>query len=152
MDHPRIEAGGNVGPVNAALTPRYAGLGTFARLPRIEDVSKTFDTAAVLHELGAFLARQPEVTDYQAYAGTASPINFNGLVRQYYLRAGGEVGDIQVNLVDKHLRHEQSHAIVTRALEILHNLDHRGAVGADQQRGRGVGQLHQRTGALGHLR
>lgn len=71
-------------------------------------------TAAVLHELGAFLARQPEVTDYQAYAGTASPINFNGLVRQYYLRAGGEVGDIQVNLVDKHLRHEQSHAIVTR--------------------------------------
>ena len=44
----------------------------------------------------------PEVTDYQAYAGTAAPINFNGLVRQYYLRAGGEVGDLQVNLVDKH--------------------------------------------------
>ena len=42
------------------------------------------------------------MTDYQAYAGTAAPINFNGLVRQYYLRAGGEVGDLQVNLVDKH--------------------------------------------------
>jgi multidrug efflux pump subunit AcrB len=71
-------------------------------------------TAAALRELGAYLARQPEVTDYQAYAGTAAPINFNGLVRQYYLRAGGEVGDLQVNLVDKHARAEQSHAIATR--------------------------------------
>ena len=71
-------------------------------------------TAAVLHELGAYLATVPEVTDYQAYAGTAAPINFNGLVRQYYLRAGGEVGDLQVNLVDKHARHEQSHAIAMR--------------------------------------
>jgi multidrug efflux pump subunit AcrB len=71
-------------------------------------------TAAVLHELGAYLAKQPEVTDYQAYAGTSAPINFNGLVRQYYLRAGGNVGDMQVNLVDKHRRSEQSHAIATR--------------------------------------
>jgi multidrug efflux pump subunit AcrB len=71
-------------------------------------------TAAVLRELGAHLAQQPEVTTYQAYAGTAAPINFNGLVRQYYLRAGGEVGDLQVNLVDKHERDEQSHAIATR--------------------------------------
>jgi len=72
------------------------------------------DTAAVLHELGAFLARQPEVQHYQAYAGTAAPINFNGLVRQYDLRASSELGDLQVNLVDKAQRHEQSHAIATR--------------------------------------
>jgi len=71
-------------------------------------------TAAVLHELGAYLATVPEVTDYQAYAGTAAPINFNGLVRQYDLRAGGEVGDLQVNLVGKHERNAQSHAITTR--------------------------------------
>ncbi len=71
-------------------------------------------TATVLHALGAFLATVPEVTDYQAYAGTAAPINFNGLVRQYYLRSGGEVGDLQVNLVDKHDRAAQSHAIATR--------------------------------------
>lgn len=71
-------------------------------------------TAAVLRELGAYLVRQPEVTDYQAYAGTAAPINFNGLVRQYYLRSGGEIGDLQVNLADKHARDEQSHAIATR--------------------------------------
>ncbi|MBU6504339.1 MAG: efflux RND transporter permease subunit [Betaproteobacteria bacterium] len=71
-------------------------------------------TAAVLHELGAFVATDPEVVNYQAYAGTAAPINFNGLVRQYYLRSGGDVGDLQVNLVDKHHRKEQSHAIATR--------------------------------------
>ena len=71
-------------------------------------------TAAVLRALGAHLATVPEVTHYQAYAGTAAPINFNGLVRQYYLRAGGEVGDIQVNLVDKDHRHDKSHVIASR--------------------------------------
>lgn len=82
-------------------------------------------TAAVLRELGAFLARQPQVNDYQAYAGTAAPINFNGLVRQYYLRAGGEVGDLQVNLVDKKHRDEQSHAIVTRLRPHLQEIGRR---------------------------
>ncbi|WIT11067.1 efflux RND transporter permease subunit [Paucibacter sediminis] len=82
-------------------------------------------TAAVLHELGAHLASVPEVTDYQAYAGTAAPINFNGLVRQYYLRAGSEQGDIQVNLVDKHARHEQSHAIATRVRPALQAIGQR---------------------------
>ncbi|MHB1145038.1 MAG: efflux RND transporter permease subunit [Thiobacillus sp.] len=68
-------------------------------------------TAQVLAEMGAAVAQVPEVTDYQAYAGTAAPINFNGLVRQYYLRAGPEVGDLQVNLVDKHARDRKSHDI-----------------------------------------
>ena len=71
-------------------------------------------TASVLHAMTAYLSTVPEVTNYQAYAGLAAPINFNGLVRQYYLRSGGEVGDIQVNLVDKHHRAEQSHAIASR--------------------------------------
>jgi multidrug efflux pump subunit AcrB len=71
-------------------------------------------TAAVLQELGASLLKEPEVVNYQAYAGAASPINFNGLVRQYYLRNSSELGDIQVNLVDKHARQQKSHAIATR--------------------------------------
>ena len=71
-------------------------------------------TAAVLQEMGRELAQQPEVRDLQGYAGTASPITFNGLVRQYYLRADAEQGDLQVNLVDKKHRHEQSHAIAQR--------------------------------------
>lgn len=71
-------------------------------------------TAAALRDLGAYLSEQPEVAHYQAYAGTASPINFNGLVRQYDLRSMPEMGDLQVNLVDKHQRKEQSHAIASR--------------------------------------
>ncbi|NMM28867.1 MAG: efflux RND transporter permease subunit [Glaciimonas sp.] len=69
------------------------------------------NTAAVLHEMGAYLATVAEVTDIQAYAGTAAPINFNGLVRQYYLRQAPEFGDLQVNLVDKHQRTRKSHQI-----------------------------------------
>ena len=72
------------------------------------------DTAAALHDLGGYLVRQNEVLNLQGYAGTASPITFNGLVRQYYLRADAESGDLQVNLIDKSQRHEQSHAIAQR--------------------------------------
>src|SRR5690606_3852943 len=53
----------------------------------------------------------PEVRDFQAYAGTAAPITFNGLVRQYYLRSGANLGDLQVNLIDKRQRRRQSHEI-----------------------------------------
>ena len=74
-------------------------------------------TGAVMHEIGAYLATVPEVTDYQGYAGTASPINFNGLVRQYYLRNAAEQGDIQVNLRDKHHRSRSSHEIAASVRE-----------------------------------
>jgi multidrug efflux pump subunit AcrB len=70
-------------------------------------------TAGALHDLGAIVAAIPEVTDYQAYAGTAAPINFNGLVRQYYLRSLSEQGDLQVNLADKSRRHRKSHEIAS---------------------------------------
>ena len=72
-------------------------------------------TARVLGELASYVATVPEVSDYQVYAGTAAPINFNGLVRQYYLREGANVGDLQVNLIDKSKRNRQSHEI---ALEL----------------------------------
>jgi multidrug efflux pump subunit AcrB len=67
--------------------------------------------------MSAELATVKEVKDYQAYAGAASPINFNGLVRQYYLRANPEMGDIQVNLVDKKHRDRQSHEIAVSIRE-----------------------------------
>jgi multidrug efflux pump subunit AcrB len=68
-------------------------------------------TARVLAELAGVVREVPEVTDYQAYAGAAAPMNFNGLVRQYYLRSGGALGDLQVNLLDKHHRDRASHDI-----------------------------------------
>jgi multidrug efflux pump subunit AcrB len=82
-------------------------------------------TAAVMRELGGHLATVPEVTHYQAYVGTASPINFNGLVRQYYLRAAAELGDIQVNLVGKSERSDKSHVIATRVRPALQEIGRR---------------------------
>ncbi|WP_417914698.1 efflux RND transporter permease subunit [Candidatus Electronema sp. JM] len=77
------------------------------------------ETAAVAFEMGRKLATVPEVTDYQVYAGTASPHNFNGLVRHYYLRQGANVADIQVNLAGKGERKEQSHEIAKRVRPLL---------------------------------
>jgi len=71
-------------------------------------------TAAVTSEIGDYIHTVPEVTDYQLYVGTASPYNFNGLVRHYFLRRGANVADIQVNLVSKSQRSAQSHDIAKR--------------------------------------
>jgi multidrug efflux pump subunit AcrB len=68
-------------------------------------------TLAVEQEIGAYLHTQREVTNYQIYAGTSSPYNFNGLVRHYFLRHGAYQGDIQVNLLPIDERSVQSHDI-----------------------------------------
>jgi multidrug efflux pump subunit AcrB len=71
-------------------------------------------TEAVAQEVGLVMLDIPEVYDYQIYSGTNAPINFNGLVRSYDLRQSSNVADIQVNLVDKNLRSDQSHDIAKR--------------------------------------
>ncbi len=71
-------------------------------------------TARVSREIGDYLSRVAEVTDYQLYVGAAAPYNFNGLVRHYFLRRGPNVADIQVNLLPKGERREQSHDIAKR--------------------------------------
>ncbi len=76
-------------------------------------------TAAVTRELAVQLQQVPEVTDYETYVGTASPFNFNGLVRHYYVRRGSNVADIQVNLTPKGERSAQSHAIALRTRTLL---------------------------------
>ncbi len=71
-------------------------------------------TAQAAREIAAAIRTEPEVTDYQIYAGIASPFNFNGLVRHYFMRRGANVADIQVNLVPKSARKAQSHDIAKR--------------------------------------
>ncbi len=66
-------------------------------------------TLAAEQEIGAYLRTQPEVVNYQLYAGTSGAYNFNGLVRHYYLRRGANQGDIQVNLRSVEVRGRQSH-------------------------------------------
>nr|WP_240125802.1 efflux RND transporter permease subunit [Thermomonas alba] len=79
-------------------------------------------TNALLTELAAAVDTVPEVLNYQGYAGTASPINFNGLVRQYFLRSAANMGDLQINLVDKHHRKRQSHEIALAMRPMLAKL------------------------------
>jgi multidrug efflux pump subunit AcrB len=71
-------------------------------------------TAAVTRDIGNYIRTVEEVKDYQLYVGTASPYNFNGLVRHYFLRQGSNVADIQVNLAGKGERKAQSHDIARR--------------------------------------
>ncbi|MGP9831892.1 efflux RND transporter permease subunit [Marinobacter sp. NSM] len=68
-------------------------------------------TQRALTEMGHYLETVEEVDNWQAYAGTASPMNFNGLVRQYYLRGAPYHGDIQVNLAGAGQRSRPSHDI-----------------------------------------
>ena len=77
------------------------------------------DTQRVLDTFADELRTIPEVVDYQIYTGTSAPINFNGLVRQYYLRNASYQGDIQVNLLEKHLRKRKSHEIALLARDLL---------------------------------
>ena len=62
----------------------------------------------------AYLAGVPEVINYTTQVGSASPMDFNGMVRHYYLRRGGNVADIRVNLYPKERRQQQSHEIILR--------------------------------------
>jgi multidrug efflux pump subunit AcrB len=71
-------------------------------------------TAQAAREIAAAVRVEPEVTDYQIYAGTAAPFNFNGLVRHYFMRRGAHVADLQINLAPKHARRAQSHEIAKR--------------------------------------
>jgi multidrug efflux pump subunit AcrB len=71
-------------------------------------------TTRVAQEIGTYLRTVAEVTDLQIYAGTSAPVNFNGLVRHYDLRRGSNVADLQVNLLHKKERSDQSHAIAKR--------------------------------------
>jgi len=71
-------------------------------------------TTHLARQIGDYLSTQPEVTDYQIYSGVAAPVNFSGLVRHYMMRQGANVADIQVNIVDKEKRSDQSHALAKR--------------------------------------
>jgi multidrug efflux pump subunit AcrB len=77
------------------------------------------ETTRVAQALGGVLAQQPDVLNYQIYAGTSGPYNFNGLVRHYYLRRQPNQADLQVNLLPAAQRHVQSHEIAKRLRPLL---------------------------------
>ena len=79
------------------------------------DEGTTLETTdRIIRSLEELFMRVPEVTTITSYVGSPSPMDFNGLVRHYYLRQGGHMADIRVNLVHKDQRIQQSHEIVLR--------------------------------------
>lgn len=86
----------------------------FQLILNMPEGSSLEETTQCAREIAASIRIEPEVTDYQIYAGVAAPFNFNGLVRHYFLRQGANVADVQVNLVPKGERKAQSHEIAKR--------------------------------------
>lgn len=85
-------------------------------------------TYRVVQDFEGYLRQVPEVTSFISYTGTASPMDFNGMVRHYYLREGGHLADIRVNLAEKQRRSQQSHTIMLRLRKELEDLAaHHGA-------------------------
>ena len=80
------------------------------------------ETDSASRRLGEYLAGVAEVKDYEIYVGLASAMDFNGLVRHYFLRQGPNVADIRVNLAGKKERQQQSHEIVLRIRNDLSRL------------------------------
>ncbi len=118
-----------------ALTGAAMGLGVFRMVPLkmlpfdnknefvlvldMDEGTTLERTAAVMHNLENVIAVQPEVIDYTTYVGSPSPIDFNGMVRHYYLRSGTHQAEMRINLVGKKNRNQQSHAITLRLRDQL---------------------------------
>ncbi|MCD4804709.1 MAG: efflux RND transporter permease subunit, partial [Desulfobacterales bacterium] len=79
-------------------------------------------TNTVVQSFEDFLRKIPEITSFVSYVGNSSPMDFNGMVRHYYLRKGSHLADIRINLAEKNKRKQQSHAIVLRLRKELENI------------------------------
>ena len=102
-----------LGAVKVKMLP-FDNKSEFQIILDLPEGSTLLQTTRVAREMAAAIRSEPEVRDYQIYAGTASPFNFNGLVRHYFMRRGSHLADIQVNLRPKHERDTLSHDIAKR--------------------------------------
>ncbi len=102
-----------IGWVKVKMLP-FDNKSEFQIILNMPEGSSLENTAQCARDIASAVRTEPEVTDYQVYAGVASPFNFNGLVRHYFMRRGANIADIQVNLVSKEKRKAQSHDIAKR--------------------------------------
>jgi len=102
-----------VGWVKVKMLP-FDNKSEFQIILNMPEGSSLERTTQAAREIAAAVRVEPEVTDYEIYAGVASPFNFNGLVRHYFMRRGANVADLQINLVPKNDRKAQSHDIAKR--------------------------------------
>jgi multidrug efflux pump subunit AcrB len=113
-----------IGWVKVKMLP-FDNKNEFQIIINMPEGSSLEQTAQAALEIASAVCTEPEVTNYQIYAGTSAPFNFNGLVRHYFLRRGASSADIQVNLVSKGERSAQSHAIAKRVRPRVQEIAHR---------------------------
>jgi multidrug efflux pump subunit AcrB len=102
-----------IGWVKVKMLP-FDNKSEFQVILNMPEGSALENTAQCAREIAAAIRVEPEVTDYEIYAGVSSPFNFNGLVRHYFMRRGANIADLQINLVSKGERKAQSHDIAKR--------------------------------------
>jgi multidrug efflux pump subunit AcrB len=102
-----------IGWVKVKMLP-FDNKSEFQIILNMPEGSALENTAQCAREIAAAGRVEPEVTDYEIYAGVSSPFNFNGLVRHYFMRRGANIADVQINLVSKGERKAQSHDIAKR--------------------------------------
>ena len=102
-----------IGAVKVKMLP-FDNKSEFQVIINMPEGSTLEQTARVAREMAISIRTEPEVRDYQVYVGAASPFNFNGLVRHYFMRRGSNVADLQINLLPKDERSAQSHDIAKR--------------------------------------
>ncbi len=102
-----------IGWVKVKMLP-FDNKSEFQVILNMPEGSALENTAQCAREIAAAVRVEPEVTDYEIYAGVSSPFNFNGLVRHYFMRRGANIADLQINLVAKGERKAQSHDIAKR--------------------------------------
>ena len=107
-----------LGAVTVKMLP-FDNKSEFQVMVDMPDGTALEDTARAMSKLAAVVSQDADVTSVVAYAGTTGPYNFNGLVRHYFLRQAPHQGDLQVNLLPKGDRSEQSHDIAKRVRERL---------------------------------
>jgi multidrug efflux pump subunit AcrB len=102
-----------IGYVKVKMLP-FDNKSEFQIILNMPEGSSLERTTEAARDIAAAVRTEPEVLNYQIYAGVAAPFNFNGLVRHYFMRRGANVADIQVNLLPKSERKAQCHEIAER--------------------------------------
>jgi multidrug efflux pump subunit AcrB len=92
----------------------YDNKNEFQLIVNMPESTSFADTSNTLRVFADYLLDVPEVESVSGFSGVASPMDFNGMVRHYFMRSEPHQGELRIVLVKKHNRSMQSHQIVTR--------------------------------------
>jgi multidrug efflux pump subunit AcrB len=108
-----------MGGVELKMLPK-GNQNTFNITIDLPEGSSMEETDRVAREIGNILRQHEMVKDYETFVGRGGPIDFNGILRGAALfREAPHLGEIRVNLRNKHERSVRSEDIVLELREML---------------------------------